>query len=89
MFESRELCQISFLPTMRSFPTNKGILINSEISLIHNAKTRDDENQVAETLNHVYINIVKHTSGNKPTSVLRNIGIGLSAVQYYKNTFSW
>ena len=53
MFESRELCQISFLPTMRSFPTNKGILINSEISLIHKAKTRDDENQVAETLNHV------------------------------------
>ena len=81
MFESRELCQISFLPTMRSFPTNKGILINSEISLIHKAKTRDDENQVAD--------IVKHTSGNKPTSVLRNIGIGLSAVQYYKNTFSW
>lgn len=89
MFESQELCQISFLPKMRSFPTNKGILINSEISLIHNAKTIDDENQVAETLNHVYINIVEHTSGNKPTSVLRNIGIGLSAVQYYKNTFSW
>ena len=82
MFESQELCQISFLPKMRSFPTNKGILINSE-------KTIDAENQVAETLNHVYINIVEHTSGNKPTSVLRNIGIGLSAVQYYKNTFSW
>ena len=35
---------------MRPFLTNKGVLIDNEISLIHNGKTIDDENQVAETL---------------------------------------
>ena len=35
---------------MRPFLTNKGVLIDNEISLIHNGKTIDDENQVAEML---------------------------------------
>ena len=55
---------------MRPFLTNKGILIDNEISLTHKGKAIDDEKQVVETLNHTYINTVKHTSGNKPTSVL-------------------
>ena len=54
-----------------TFLTNKGLLIDYEISLIHsNGKTIDDEKYVAETLNHPYIKIVNHTSGNKPTSDL-------------------
>ena len=35
---------------MRPFLTNKGVLIDNEISLIHNGKTIDDEDQVAEML---------------------------------------
>ena len=65
----------TFWRTIRPFLTNKGILIGSEISVIHNGKTIDDEKQVAETLNHAYINIVEHTTGNKPTSVLHDTNI--------------
>ena len=68
----------TFWRTIRPFLTNKGILIDNEISVIHNGKTIDDEKQVAETLNHAYINIVEHTSGNKPTSVLHDTNIELS-----------
>ena len=45
----------------RPFLTNKGTLINNKISLLHNSKTRDNEKQVAETLNNAYINIGEHT----------------------------
>ena len=54
------------------------ILIDNEISLIDNVKTTDDEKQVAETLNHSYINILEHTTGNKPTSILNDTNIELS-----------
>ena len=50
----------TFWRTVRPFLTNKGILISDEISLIHNGKTIDNEKQVAETLNHAYINILEH-----------------------------
>ena len=79
-----------------TFFTNTEILIDNEISLIPNGKTIDDQNQVAETLNHVHINILEHTTGNKPTSVLHDTNIELSsaidlitnmqnAPWYYKN----
>ena len=64
---------------MRPFLSNKGILTDNEISLIHNVKTTDDEKQVAETLNHSYINIPEHTTGNKPTSILNDTNIELSS----------
>ena len=64
---------------MRLFLSNKGILTDNEISLIHNVKTTDDEKQVAETLNHSYINIPEHTTGNKPTSILNDTNIELSS----------
>ena len=61
----------TFWRTVRPFLTHKGVLIDNEISLIHNGKTRDNEKQVAKTSNHAYINIVEHTGGIKPTSVLK------------------
>ena len=64
---------------MRLFLSNKGILTDNKISLIHNVKTTDDEKQVAETLNHSYINIPEHTPGNKPTSILNDTNIELSS----------
>ena len=64
---------------MRLFLSNKGILTDNKISLIHNVKTTDDEKQVAETLNHSYINIPEHTTGNKPTSILNDTNIELSS----------
>ena len=64
---------------MRLFLSNKGILTDNEISLIHNVKTTDDEKQVAETLNHSYINIPEHTTGKKPTSILNDTNIELSS----------
>ena len=68
----------TFWHKVRLFLSNKGILIDNEISLIHNFKTADDEKQVAETLNHYYINILEHTTGNKPTSILNDTNIELS-----------
>ena len=66
---SQELVQ-TFWRTVRPFLTNKEVLIDNEISLMHNGKTIDDEKQVVETLTHAYINIVEHTAGNKPTSII-------------------
>ena len=45
----------TFWRTVRPFLTNKGVLIDNEISLIQNGKTIDDEKQVAETLNHLIL----------------------------------
>ena len=67
----------AFWRTVRPFLTNKGVLIDNEISLTHNGKTIDDEEQIAETLNHAYINIVEYTTGIKPTSVLNDTNIEL------------
>ena len=67
----------AFWRTVRPFLTNKGVLIDNEISLIHNGKTIDDEEQIAETLNHAYVNIVEQTAGIKPTSVLNDTNIEL------------
>ena len=69
----------TFWHKVRLFLSNKGILTDNEISLIHNVKTTDDEKQVAETLNHSYINIPEHTTGNKPTSILNDTNIELSS----------
>ena len=38
----------TFWRTVRPFLTSKGILINNEISLIHNGKTIDDESRLQE-----------------------------------------
>ena len=50
-----------FWRSRRPFLTNKGTLTNNKISLLRNRKTRDNEKQVAETLNNAYINIGEHT----------------------------
>ena len=39
----------------------------------------DDEKQLAAALNQAYINIVEHTAGNKPTSVLHDTNVELSS----------
>ena len=44
-----------------------------------NGKTIDDQNQVAKALNHTYINIAEHTTGNKSTSVLHDTNTELSS----------
>ena len=62
----------AFWRTVRPFLTNKGILMDNEISLIHNSKTIYDEKQIAKAINHVYNNILEHTTGNKPTSILND-----------------
>ena len=62
----------TFWRTVRSFLTNKGILMDNEISLIHNGKTIYDEKQIAKAINHAYNNILGHTTGNKPTSILND-----------------
>ena len=62
----------AFWRTVRPFLTNKGILMDNEISLIHNSKTIYDEKQIAKTINHAYYNILEHTTGNKPTSILND-----------------
>ena len=56
---------------MRPFLTNKGVLIDNEISLIHNGKTIDDENQVAETLILILSNTLQVLS--LPLFLLRQI----------------
>ena len=68
----------TFRRTVRLFLANRGILIDNGIFLIHNGQTIDDEKQVAETLSHAYINILEHTTGNKPTTVLHDGNIELS-----------
>ena len=65
----------TFWRAVRPFLTNKGILIDNEISLIHDGKTIDDEKQAVETLNHANINIVEHTAGDKSISVLHDRNI--------------
>ena len=73
---------------MSPFLINKGILIDNEISLIHNGKTTNYEKHVAETLNHAYITIIKYTTGNKPTSVLYDTDIELSsAINFIINKY--
>ena len=68
--------------------TNKEILIDNEISLIHNGKTTDYEKHAAETLNHAYITIVKHTTGNKLTVFFMIIDIELSsAINFIMNEY--
>ena len=52
----------TFLRTVRPFLTNKGILMDSETSLIHNGKTIHDEKQIAKTINHTYNNVLEHTA---------------------------
>ena len=62
----------TFWRTVRPFLTNKGILMDNEISLIHNGKTIYDEKQTAKAINRAYNNILEHTTGNKPTSILND-----------------
>ena len=62
----------TFWRTVRPFLKNKGMLMDNEISLIHNGKTIYDEKQIAKAINHVYNNILEHTTGNKPTSILND-----------------
>ena len=69
----------TFWCTVRPFLTNKGISVDNEISLIHNGKPIDNEKQMAETLNHTYVNILEHTTGTTPTSVLNDPNIELSS----------
>ena len=62
----------TFWCTVRPFLTNKGILMDNEISLIHNGKTIYDEKKITKAINHAYNNILEHTTGNKPTSILND-----------------
>ena len=62
----------TFWRTVRPFLTNKGILMDNEISLIHDGKTIYDEKQIAKAINHAYNNILGHITGNKPTGILND-----------------
>ena len=63
-------------------PLHQGLLIDFDNSLIHNnAKTIGAEKQMAETLNHAYINNVEHATSNKPASGLHDTNIGLSSAK--------
>ena len=78
----------NFWDSVRLFLTNKGILIDDKISLMHNGKTIDDEKQVGETLNHANINTVEHILGNKPTSIPHDTNIELlSAIDLIINKY--
>ena len=64
------------------------LILFGEISLIYNGKTTNYEKHAAETLNYAYITIVKHTTGNKPTSVLYDTDIELlSAINFKINKY--
>ena len=62
----------TFWRTVIPFLTNKGILMGNEIALIRNGKIIYDEKQIAKAINHAYNNILEHTTGNKPTSILND-----------------
>ena len=63
-------------------PLHQGLLIDFDNSLIHNnAKTIGNEKQMAETLNHAYINNAEHATSNKPASGLHDTNIGLSSAK--------
>ena len=77
----------TFWRTVRPFLTNKGILMDNEISLIRNGKTIYDEKQIAKVINHAY-NILEHTTGNKPTSILNDTKRAKRAPVAPTDTFS-
>ena len=55
---------------MKPFLTNKGCLENNDIILLDGEKMITNDRILAKRLNEHYINIVKHSSGFKPSKML-------------------
>ena len=64
-----------FWDLVKPFLSNKGGLTSSDISLVRNDTIVTDDQELAEIFNHHYVNIVEKSSGKKPISLAKDIGI--------------
>ena len=80
----------SFWKFMMPLLTNKGLIGNNHITLIHKNKIISDEKQLTKVINNYYINIVEKSSGTKPKTFGTNfestsVQIVRDMVSSYKN----
>ena len=59
----------NFWTFVKPFLTNKGFLVNKDITLIKGNKIITSERELANTFNEHYINIVEKSSGIKPKDI--------------------
>ena len=64
-----------FWDLVKPFLSNKGGLTSSDISLVRNDTIVTDDQELTEIFNHHYVNIVEKSSGKKPISLAKDIGI--------------
>ena len=65
-----------FYDLIKPYLTNKGALSSTDINLVLENNIISNENELVEIFNKYYINIVKHSSGDKPTSIAENLKTG-------------
>ena len=59
----------AFWDPVKPFLSNKGDLIGIDISLVKGDRIVTDDHDLCEIINDYYINIVKNTSGKKPSNI--------------------
>ena len=64
-----------FWDLVKPFLSNKGGLASSDISLVKNDTVITDDQELTEIFNEHYVNIVEKSSGKKPNSIAKDVGI--------------
>ena len=81
----------AFYKVLNPYLSNKSGLNCSDITLVEGDHIITDDSKIAKIFNDYYVNIIKHTSGNKPTCVADNLPPGSSCDDILKEiskTFS-
>ena len=75
--ENGLLSNQAFWDLVKTFLSNKGALVGSDISIVRNGTIITDDQDLSELFNEYYVNIVDNTSGKKPCVIncsIRNFG---------------
>ena len=75
----------AFYDIVKPYLTNKGALVNNDITIVKDGKLISENFEIAESFNRYYVNIIENATGKKPTNIKNQLPIDVTNKEVLRN----